>query len=120
MDIWEANSISAAVTPHVCQTPEYKRCNGTECGDGDNRYGGLCDKDGCDLNDSRMGNPQFYGPGKTIDTTKPVTVVTQFLTDDGTANGTLKGKNTPPHLSSPPSTAFAPRNSSWEKNRKLF
>lgn len=26
-----------------------------------------------------MGNTSFYGPGKIVDTTKPVTVVTQFL-----------------------------------------
>ncbi|TPX42314.1 hypothetical protein SeMB42_g05184 [Synchytrium endobioticum] len=90
MDLWEANSISTALTPHVCTTPEYKRCSGTECGDGDNRYGGICDKDGCDYNPTRMGNPDFYGPGKTIDTKLPITVVTQFITDDGTDTGNLK------------------------------
>ena len=36
-----------------------------------------------------MGNKEFYGPGKTIDTTKPVTVVTQFYTADGTDTGAL-------------------------------
>ncbi|KAK5116026.1 hypothetical protein LTR62_000482 [Meristemomyces frigidus] len=37
----------------------------------------------------RMGNTSFYGPGKTIDTTKKITVVTQFITSDGTATGDL-------------------------------
>ena len=36
-----------------------------------------------------MGNTNFYGPGKTVDTTKTFTVVTQFLTSSGTASGTL-------------------------------
>lgn len=66
------------------------RCdNPKDCGTGDNRPTGLCDKDGCDLNPYRFGVKEFFGPGKTIDTTKPFTVVTQFHTDDGTANGTL-------------------------------
>nr|BAJ07534.1 glycoside hydrolase family 7 [Flammulina velutipes] len=91
MDIWEANSISSAYTPHTCSVygGPYA-CEGTECGDGDNRYGGVCDKDGCDFNSYRQGDTSFYGPGKTIDTTKKITVVTQFITTDGTANGDLK------------------------------
>lgn len=36
-----------------------------------------------------MGNTSFLGPGKTIDTTKKITVVTQFITSDGTASGDL-------------------------------
>jgi cellulose 1,4-beta-cellobiosidase len=36
-----------------------------------------------------MGNTTFYGPGMTIDTTKPLTVITQFVTSDGTASGDL-------------------------------
>lgn len=93
MDIWEANSISSAVTPHVCQTKGQYRCEGTECGDNDSgeRYKGLCDKDGCDFNPQRMGNKTFFGPGSgfAIDTTKKFTVVTQFITSDGTDNGDL-------------------------------
>jgi cellulose 1,4-beta-cellobiosidase len=37
-----------------------------------------------------MGDTGFYGPGKTLDTNKPMTVVTQFISTDGTANGDLK------------------------------
>lgn len=38
-----------------------------------------------------MGDKEFYGPGSffTLDSTKLMTVVTQFLTDDGTDNGNL-------------------------------
>jgi cellulose 1,4-beta-cellobiosidase len=36
-----------------------------------------------------MGNTTFFGAGMTMDTTKPFTVVTQFITSDGTATGTL-------------------------------
>ncbi|TPX31673.1 hypothetical protein SmJEL517_g05045 [Synchytrium microbalum] len=92
MDIWEANSISSAYTPHVCSVTNQTRCaQGAECGDGADRYNGLCDKDGCDLNTYRMGQPGFYGPGATggIDTTTKFTVVTQFITSDGTPAGTL-------------------------------
>ena len=55
------------------------------------RYDGVCDKDGCDLNPWRLGDHSFYGPGGdfTLDTTKPMTVVTQFITDDGTDSGRL-------------------------------
>jgi len=89
MDIWEANSMATAYTPHVCTVQGQYRCNGTQCGDGDNRYGGVCDKDGCDFNSWRMGVKTFFGTGMTIDTKKPVTVVTQFVTADGTDSGDL-------------------------------
>jgi cellulose 1,4-beta-cellobiosidase len=38
-----------------------------------------------------MGDKTFYGPGASykIDTTKPLTVITQFITSDGTDNGDL-------------------------------
>jgi cellulose 1,4-beta-cellobiosidase len=90
MDIWEANGISNAVTPHSCSPGNAACTSDTTCGSGDgNRYKGYCDKDGCDFNPFRMGNQTFYGPGKTIDTTKPLTVVTQFITSDNTASGDL-------------------------------
>lgn len=85
MDIWEANSISAAYTPHPCTGITQTRCEtAAACGPS-----GLCDKAGCDFNSYRMGNTTFYGPGDTIDSTKPMTVVTEFITDDGTTTGTL-------------------------------
>ncbi|KAG8900472.1 Exoglucanase 1 [Tulasnella sp. 403] len=89
MDIWEANKNAAAYTPHPCTVTGPYRCSGNDCGDDANRYGGVCDKDGCDFNSWRMGNQDFLGPGKTINTNSKFTVVTQFITDDGTANGEL-------------------------------
>jgi len=93
LDIWEANTISTAFTNHPCDVSGQYQCEGVECGDNksDNRYDGVCDKDGCDFNHWRMGDTKYYGPGSgfTIDSTKPVTVVTQFITDDGTDSGNL-------------------------------
>ncbi|KAF2201360.1 glycoside hydrolase [Delitschia confertaspora ATCC 74209] len=89
MDIWEANAISAAYTPHVCSKSGLTKCSGTDCGDGDDRYSGVCDKDGCDFNSYRMGDTGFYGKGLTVDTSKKFTVVTQFITDSGTDTGKL-------------------------------
>jgi len=90
MDIWEANSASTALTPHPCSVLQQTACNTTtNCGAGTNRQNGLCDKDGCDLNSYRLNNHTFYGPKATIDTSSKFTVVTQFITNDGTASGTL-------------------------------
>ncbi|KDQ16044.1 carbohydrate-binding module family 1 protein [Botryobasidium botryosum FD-172 SS1] len=90
MDIWEANSISTAYTPHPCAATGLLRCSSSAgtCIDKD-RYGSVCDPDGCDFNSYRMGEKSFYGKGLTLDTSKPMTVVTQFITYDGTATGTL-------------------------------
>jgi len=93
MDIWEANSMATAYTPHTCSIEGLLKCEGIECGDNDKgeRYDGVCDKDGCDINPYRMGNTDFYGRGSQypVNTLKPMTVVTQFLTTDGTDNGDL-------------------------------
>ena len=93
MDIWESNSISQALTPHTCAVKGQTRCSGVECGDdaAGQRDLGVCDKDGCDLNPFRLGNTTFFGPGSNfvIDSTKKVTVITQFITDDGSDSGDL-------------------------------
>lgn len=85
MDIWEANSISTAYTPHPCTNSAYHSCTGDACGGtySSDRYSGDCDPDGCDFNSYRQGDKSFYGPGLKIDTTKKITVVTQFLTSGG-------------------------------------
>ena len=72
MDIWEANSVSTAYTPHPCRASGQTRCEGTDCGVGD-RYASLCDADGCDFNSYRMGDTSFYGKGLTLDTSKVMT-----------------------------------------------
>lgn len=80
MDIWEANKTAEAYTAHPCDVASATICDeDLECGDGDHRYGGHCDKDGCDLNPYRAGVLDFFGPGMTVDTNKPFTVVTQFI-----------------------------------------
>jgi len=93
LDIWEANSISHATTPHVCTVEGQTRCEGTDCGDNASgeRYDGVCDKDGCDFAPFRLGNTTYYGPGSdfVLDSTKPFTLVTQFITSDGTDSGDL-------------------------------
>ncbi|KAJ7289779.1 cellobiohydrolase I-II [Mycena rebaudengoi] len=67
MDVWEANKISAAYTPHTCSTSGQCLTQGT------------CDQAGCDFNSYRMGATSFYGPGLTVDTNQKITVVTQFV-----------------------------------------
>jgi len=93
MDIWEANSMANAYTPHPCEIDSQLRCDGIQCGDNDKgeRYSGVCDKDGCDINPFRMGNHTFFGRGEQfiVNTLKPMTVVTQFHTSDGTDTGPL-------------------------------
>jgi cellulose 1,4-beta-cellobiosidase len=83
MDIWEANSMNSAVTPHPCETSEQHECDGSSCGGtysgSGNRYNGDCDPDGCDYNPYRMGVTNFYGKGETVDTSQKFTVVTQFI-----------------------------------------
>ncbi|KAJ7670274.1 Exoglucanase 1 [Mycena rosella] len=89
MDIWEANLNAAAFTPHTCSVVGQTQCSGIDCGDGDQRYDGVCDKDGCDFNSYRMGVKNFLGPGLTVDTNLPITVVTQFITNNNSSSGTL-------------------------------
>ncbi|PSR70566.1 hypothetical protein PHLCEN_2v13605, partial [Hermanssonia centrifuga] len=89
MDIWEANNDAAAFTPHPCSVTSQTRCTGTDCGAGDDRYDGVCDADGCDFNSFRLGNTTFLGKGMTVDTSSKFTVVTQFITADGTSTGAL-------------------------------
>jgi len=94
MDIWEANSRAQAFTPHNCarrgNNPLIACDNDTDCGVGDQRFEGVCDKNGCDLNPYRFGIEDFYGPGPqfTVDTTKPMKVVTQFVQDPTTKDVT--------------------------------
>lgn len=85
MDIWEANKISQALTPHSCDNEGYHSCSGENCGGtySGQRYAGDCDPNGCDFNPYRLGVKDFYGPGMTVDTNRPLTVVTQFHDNNG-------------------------------------
>lgn len=91
MDLWEANSMSNAYTAHPCELEGPLRCEGEDCGGGPQRYQGKCDADGCDFNPYRMGSTHFFGAGSefAVDTSRPFTVVTQFLTHNGTDAGEL-------------------------------
>lgn len=62
LDLTEANREAMAWTLHPC-------------------LGSECDKPGADMNAFRQGFPEFYGPGKLIDTLQPFTVVTEFRED---------------------------------------
>jgi cellulose 1,4-beta-cellobiosidase len=83
IDVWESNSHSFALTPHPCTDNAYHVCETSNCGGtySDDRFAGKCDANGCDYNPYRMGNKDFYGKGKTVDTSKKFTVVTQFAND---------------------------------------
>lgn len=99
MEICDANSMATAYTPHPCdlggdgQKPVQYKCEGIYCGDTEvcERYKCFCGKDGCDINPYRMGNNKLYGRGNefAVNTLKPMTVVTQFLTTDGIDDGEL-------------------------------
>ncbi|ROW08279.1 hypothetical protein VMCG_03179 [Cytospora schulzeri] len=93
LDVWEANVISTALTPHACSNTSQHMCEGDSCGGtySADRYAGDCDPDGCDFNPYRMGNTSYYGSGADfVDTSKVFTVVTQFLTDDAGALNEIK------------------------------
>ncbi|KFH41332.1 Exoglucanase-like protein [Hapsidospora chrysogenum ATCC 11550] len=83
IDIWESNAHAFAFTPHACEENTYHVCEDQNCGGtySDDRFAGKCDANGCDYNPYRMGNPDFYGKGKTVDTTRKFTVVSQFTAD---------------------------------------
>ena len=92
MDIWEANSMATAYTPHVCSVSGVLACTDPKtCGTGPNRYAGVCDQDGADYNSYRAGDLTFYGPGTNykINTLLPFTVFTQFITSNGQDTGDL-------------------------------
>lgn len=91
-DIFEANKEANALTSHPCSITGVKACTGDkECGNQSAGLPGFCDKSGCDFNPYRLGEKNFYGHGADfkVDTSKPFTVVTQFITSDGSDSGEL-------------------------------
>ncbi|KAK5131019.1 hypothetical protein LTR08_001369 [Meristemomyces frigidus] len=84
MDLWEANAVATQLTPHACNITGLYECTGADCGSN-----GVCDESGCSFNPYGLGMHDYYGYNDVVDTSKPFTVVTQFLTDDNTASGTL-------------------------------
>ncbi|KAJ5151946.1 hypothetical protein N7492_010241 [Penicillium capsulatum] len=84
MDIWEANALATTYTPHTCNITRVHECVGGLCDSS-----GVCDKSGCSFNPYALGDHDYYGHRKAVDTSKRFTVVTQFMTDDNTVHGTL-------------------------------
>lgn len=84
MDLWEGNTLAQAYAAHPCVLPGAVECRREVC----EAKVGLCDRSGCELA-SQRGGEDYYGPNKTIDTNHKFTVVTQFITDDGTSKGHL-------------------------------
>jgi len=92
MDIFEANREAASYTAHPCDNPGLFVCEGeAQCGNKDKGFFSSCDKDGCGFNSYQLGQPDFYGNGAgfQVDSSKPMTIVTQFITTDGTDYGDL-------------------------------
>ncbi|KAK3385288.1 glycoside hydrolase family 7 protein [Podospora didyma] len=86
MDIWEANAMAQTLTPHPCKTQRVGKCaTAEECG----QSKGVCDKWGCGYNPYQHGVKDYYGRNLTVDTNRVFTVTTQFLTDNGRADGKL-------------------------------
>lgn len=75
----ESNSHAFALTPHACTDNAYHVCEKDNCGGtySEDRFAGKCDANGCDYNPYRMGNKDFYGKGKTVDTSKKFTLVSR-------------------------------------------
>ncbi|KAK0710824.1 putative cellulose 1, 4-beta-cellobiosidase [Lasiosphaeris hirsuta] len=94
IDIWESNNQAFAFTPHACKDNKYHVCETSTCGGtySEDRFAGGCDANGCDFNPYRMGAQEFYGKGKTVDTTKKFTVVTRFEDDKLTQFFVQNGK----------------------------
>lgn len=86
IDLWEANAEATTFTPHACTKEGLYQCSGEECGTGS---AGVCDQIGCSWNPYRLGNHTFYGQQGTVDTRGKFSVVTQFVTEDSTDQGTL-------------------------------
>ncbi|KAG9019810.1 hypothetical protein FRB90_005958 [Tulasnella sp. 427] len=89
VDLFEGNSVSSDFAGHSCLSSVIGSyaCTVATCG---TTSGGVCDPLGCEFNSYRNGATGFYGPAKTINTNQKFTVVTQFITNTGTALGTLK------------------------------
>ena len=84
MDLWEANAVATQLTPHACNITGLYECQGAACGST-----GVCDESGCGFNPYALGDKTFYGYNDTVNTLQPITVITQFYTNDNTSTGTL-------------------------------
>ncbi|KAI9327366.1 putative glycosyl hydrolase family 7 protein [Zopfochytrium polystomum] len=90
-DVWEANSRSQQLATHTCTIQGLFACDTQGADPTLCSRQGVCDRPGCGWNPYQLGNTQFYGRGAgfKVDTSRKFSVVTQFVTDDGTADGAL-------------------------------
>ncbi|KAK3296190.1 glycoside hydrolase [Chaetomium fimeti] len=82
--VWNSNAHSFAMSSHVCYEDGPHVCQQGNCLYNEpyaERGPGRCDATGCSYNPYRMGNKDFYGKGKTVDTARKFTVVTQWTED---------------------------------------
>jgi cellulose 1,4-beta-cellobiosidase len=85
-DLWEANAYATQWAAHACSVRESAYVCTNDCQQ--------CDTAGCCFNPYRDPGSgkltDFYGKAKKIDTTKKFTVITQFISTDGSDAGGLK------------------------------
>ncbi|KAF3344583.1 Cell wall integrity and stress response component 1 [Verticillium dahliae VDG2] len=83
MGVWQSNSASYVVSAHPCINPDFHTCQDSRCprGFSDDIFPHGCDTDGCGASPYRLGNTQFYGQGKTLDSGAKFTVITRFHED---------------------------------------
>ncbi|KAH6841048.1 glycoside hydrolase [Chaetomium sp. MPI-CAGE-AT-0009] len=82
--VWNSNAHSFAMSSHVCYEDGPHVCQQGNCRYDEpypERGPGRCAVAGCSYNPYRMGNQDFYGKGKTVDTARKFTVVTQWTED---------------------------------------
>lgn len=94
MVAFTGNAISSSFGIHPCASISQTQCLEDFCGGIDSPQSAVkcssCDDDGCAFNPYRLGDTGYYGiGGKGVDTGKPFTVVTQFLTNNGTDSGSI-------------------------------
>lgn len=77
IDVLEANRHAMAWAVHPCRNTG--TCHGEICAH-------RCDKEGSDMNPYRQGYRDFFGPNKTLDSTRPFVVEMTFVSDDGGAS----------------------------------
>lgn len=73
--VWNSNAHSFEMSSHVCPEDGIKVCEYTACDyyEPYRESNGKCDLWGCSYNPFRMGNTDFYGKGKTVDTGRTFT-----------------------------------------------
>ncbi|KXH37027.1 glycosylhydrolase family 7-4 [Colletotrichum simmondsii] len=83
-DAWNSNAHSYSMISKPCVDTGYEVCQTTDCDAAKTGGSGQvqCDSSGCDYNPYRLGDKEFYGKGKTVDTSRKFTVVTQFSEDN--------------------------------------